>query len=146
MSEISSNPILRSLADTNFLNGTLMERMGMEIVSASAEETVVSMPVSGNTQPFGFLHGGASGALAETAASICGAIAAYPNLAFGKELNIRHLRPVRAEKGTEKVFATAKASANEGTISYDVEVKDEDGNLVAKAKLEVAVVPSKTEQ
>ena len=49
--------------------GTLMNRMGMRIISQSPERTVIEMPISGNTQPQGLLHGGASAALAETAAS-----------------------------------------------------------------------------
>ena len=48
---------------------TLMNRMGMRIISQSPERTVIEMPISGNTQPQGILHGGASAALAETSAS-----------------------------------------------------------------------------
>jgi 1,4-dihydroxy-2-naphthoyl-CoA hydrolase len=41
-------------------NGALADRMGIEIISVSAERVVGRMPVAGNTQPFGLLHGGAT--------------------------------------------------------------------------------------
>ena len=47
--------------------GPLLARLGIEFVEASAERVVARMPVQGNTQPYGILHGGASMALAETA-------------------------------------------------------------------------------
>ena len=51
---------------------SLMHRMGIEIVEASAQRLVATMPVEGNTQPYGLLHGGASVALAETLGSAAG--------------------------------------------------------------------------
>ena len=44
--------------------GALGERMGIEILEASPERVVGTMPVEGNTQPYGLLHGGASCVLA----------------------------------------------------------------------------------
>ena len=46
--------------------GALNERMGIELVEVAAERVVATMPVEGNTQPYGLLHGGASVVLAET--------------------------------------------------------------------------------
>ena len=54
--------------------GGLAERLGIELVEASPERVVGTMPVAGNTQPLGLLHGGASAALAETLASIGAAL------------------------------------------------------------------------
>ncbi|MDQ2815645.1 MAG: hotdog fold thioesterase, partial [Actinomycetota bacterium] len=54
--------------------GTLAGSMGIKIVSASGTEVVATMPVAGNTQPFGLLHGGASCVLAETAGSLAAAL------------------------------------------------------------------------
>jgi len=50
--------------------GKLNEKMGVELVEISAERVVATMPVAGNTQPYGLLHGGASVVLAETLGSI----------------------------------------------------------------------------
>jgi len=46
--------------------GTLGEKMGIEFTEVSAQRVVGRMPVAGNTQPFGLLHGGASVVLAES--------------------------------------------------------------------------------
>ena len=50
--------------------GSLGERMEIEFLEASPQRVVARMPVAGNTQPFGLLHGGASVVLAETVGSI----------------------------------------------------------------------------
>ena len=44
--------------------GGLNEKMGIELTEISAERVVGTMPVEGNTQPYGLLHGGASVVLA----------------------------------------------------------------------------------
>ena len=77
-----------------------MHRMGMRIISQSPEHTVIEMPISGNTQPQGLLHGGASAALAETAASHSAILHAQRlfgenAVAVGVELNISHLKAGR---------------------------------------------------
>ena len=64
---------LRSRTSDQFMTGargTLVERMGIDIVEASAQRIVGTMAVEGNTQPFGLLHGGASCVLAETLGSV----------------------------------------------------------------------------
>ena len=50
--------------------GTLAHAMGIKILSASGTEVVATMPVAGNVQPYGLLHGGASCVLAETIGSL----------------------------------------------------------------------------
>jgi len=59
--------------------GTLVERMEIEFVEASLERVVARMPVRGNTQPYGLLHGGASVVLAETLGSMMAALHAGPD-------------------------------------------------------------------
>ena len=59
--------------------GALNEKMGIELVEISAERVVARMPVAGNTQPYGLLHGGASVVLAETLGSIGSALHGYPD-------------------------------------------------------------------
>ena len=85
--------------------GDLAERMGMQLVEVSAQRTVATMPVLGNTQPYGLLHGGASAALAETVASVAAASHAGPGrIAVGIDLNATHHRAVRT--GTVTAVAT----------------------------------------
>jgi len=118
--------------------GTLMDRMGMEVVELSAERTVLTMPVAGNVQSAGILHGGASAALAETAGSFAAAaharrITGDPNVrVVGVELSISHLR---AGAG-DRVTATARAVHLGGTSAvHVVDVTDGRGRLVASARI-----------
>ena len=91
------------------------------------------MPVEGNTQPFGLLHGGASAALAETVGSIAGALHAGPDrLVVGVDLNATHHRAVRSGE----VHAVATPLHEGGSVgSYDIRISDDDGALVCTARL-----------
>ena len=72
---------------------TLAARMGVRITEASAERVVGTMPVQGNTQPYGLLHGGASCVLAETIGSTGAALhAGRHRFAVGIEISATHHR------------------------------------------------------
>ena len=75
-------------------NGALNDKMGVVITEISPERIVATMPVEGNTQPYGLLHGGASVVLAETLGSIGSAIHAFPagKIAVGVDINATHHR------------------------------------------------------
>src|SRR6478752_10305927 len=76
-----------------FSAGHLGERMGVTVVEASADRVVGTMPVEGNTQPYGLLHGGASAVLAETLGSIGSMLhAGAGKVASGVDLNCTHHR------------------------------------------------------
>ena len=71
--------------------GALGIKMGIEIIEASPQRLVATMPVEGNTQPFGLLHGGASVVLAETLGSIGTALHAGPTrMSVGVDINATH--------------------------------------------------------
>lgn len=74
--------------------GALMERLGLEWLEVSPERLVARLPVEGNTQPFGLLHGGASAALAETLASVAAWLIDPSRVSMGIELKVNHLRAV----------------------------------------------------
>jgi 1,4-dihydroxy-2-naphthoyl-CoA hydrolase len=113
--------------------GTLAERMGIEIVEASPERLVATMPVEGNTQPYGLLHGGASVVLAETLGSIGAALHAGPQrIAVGLDINATHHRAAR----TGRVTGTATPiSAGSTIVSYEVAITDEDGRRVCTSRI-----------
>lgn len=116
-----------------FSRGTLAERMGIEIVEASAQRTVARMPVAGNTQPYGLLHGGASAVLAETIGSIASALHAGPDrVALGLELSCSHHRAQR--DGVVTGVATPVALTR-SVASYDIRITDEAGKPVCTARL-----------
>src|SRR5437870_12995439 len=76
--------------------GTLIERLGIAFLELGPERFVARMPVAGNTQPYGVLHGGATAALCDTLASMGTAIEVGPEaLVEGLELNVNHIRAVR---------------------------------------------------
>jgi len=119
--------------------GTLIERLGIEILSVAPDTAIASMPVTGNTQPYGLLHGGASAALAETVGSLAAmAHAGDDAIAVGVDLNITHHRAVTG--GT--VRATASALHRGRTVaSYSIHVTDDADRLVATARLTCAIRP-----
>ena len=72
---------------------TLIDQMGIRILEATAQRVVGTMPVAGNIQPYGLLHGGASCVLAETLGSLASALHAGPDrITVGVEINATHHR------------------------------------------------------
>lgn len=113
--------------------GTLVERLGIELLQVSARGAVGTMPVAGNTQPYGLLHGGASAALAETLGSFAAALHAGPGrLAVGLEINATHHRS--AQEGVVTGRATA-IHLGSTTATYGILVEDEAGRRVCTARL-----------
>ena len=124
----------RVLGRLNEMNGDeLGKKMGIELIEVSAERVVARMPVAGNTQPFGLLHGGASVVLAESLGSV-GAMmhAGEGRIAVGIEINATHHRGVRA--GFVTGTATALSLGNT-LATYDVLITDEDGSRVCTARI-----------
>ena len=120
--------------------GRLNDKLGVELVEVSAERVVGTMPVEGNTQPFGLLHGGASVALAETLGSIGSAIHAYPEkVAVGVDINATHHRA--ATSGLVTGVATAIHLGRTST-SYDVVITDERGKRLCTSRITCALVPA----
>lgn len=113
--------------------GPLAERMGINILEASPERVVGTMPVDGNTQPFGLLHGGASMVLAETLGSLGAHLAAGPGrTAVGIEINGSHHRGARA--GVITGVATA-ISLGKTLAIYDITLTDDEGKKICTSRL-----------
>jgi 1,4-dihydroxy-2-naphthoyl-CoA hydrolase len=120
--------------------GALNERMGIHLVEASAERVVATMPVEGNTQPYGLLHGGASVVLAETLGSIGSALHAMPErLSVGVDINATHHRSARS--GVVTGTATA-IHLGRSTASYEGVVTDEAGRRLCTARITCALMPA----
>lgn len=120
---------------------TIMEAIGIEVVRASEDEVVATMPVHGPTkQPFGILHGGASLVLAETVASLgtFNLIDQENELAVGLEINANHVR----SKSDGTVTATgAPLHRGRKVMVWDIRITDEDDKLICVSRCTVAVVP-----
>ena len=119
--------------------GTLIRKLGIRIVEVSESRVVGTMPVQGNVQPQGLLHGGASAALAETLGSL-GAAAhiGSDKIAVGVDLSITHHRAVT--RGTVTGVATP-LYLGRSTATYDIAITNDDGERVATARLTCALRP-----
>lgn len=118
--------------------GRLSARMGITVTSASAERVTGTMPVEGNTQPYGLLHGGASCVFAETLGSIGAALhAGRDRAAIGVDINATHHRSVRS--GLLTGVATAVHSGR-SVATFEVVVSTENGQRVATARLTCMLV------
>ncbi|MER6476580.1 PaaI family thioesterase [Streptomyces filamentosus] len=116
-----------------FSAGHLGNRMGVQIVEASAERVVGTMPVEGNTQPYGLLHGGASAVLAETLGSVGAMLhGGSSKIAVGVDLNCTHHRGARS--GLVTGVATP-LHRGRSTATYEIVISDEQGRRVCSARL-----------
>jgi 1,4-dihydroxy-2-naphthoyl-CoA hydrolase len=112
---------------------SLTARMGIKVIEASAERVVATMPVAGNTQPYGLLHGGASCVLAESIGSLGAALHAGPGrFPVGIEISATHHRGVSA--GIVTGVATL-AHGGRTLATYDIVLTDEQGHRVCTARL-----------
>jgi 1,4-dihydroxy-2-naphthoyl-CoA hydrolase len=129
------------------LNQAMLERewlgktLGIELIEITPERVVATMPITSvHHQPFGYLHGGASVALAETVASFGGAMnAPFGKFVFGLEINANHVRPRR--NGMLKATATP-AHIGQTTQIWEVKIVDETDKLVCISRCTLAVVPA----
>jgi len=112
---------------------TLVSRMGIKILAATSERVVGSMPVAGNTQPYGLLHGGASCVLAETLGSLGSALHAGPDrVTVGIEISATHHRGV----ADGEVTGVATLLHGGRTLTtYEIVITDDLGRRVCTARL-----------
>lgn len=122
-------------------NGKLNDKMGIEILEISAERVVGTMPVEGNTQPFGLLHGGASVVLAETLGSIGSGVHAWPDkISVGVDINATHHRS--ATSGTVTGVATA-IHLGRSSAAYEIVITDEAGRRICTSRITCALIAAK---
>ena len=122
--------------------GKLNERMGIDLVEVSAERVVGTMPVEGNTQPYGLLHGRASGVLAETLGSVGSGVHAHPDrFSVGVDINATHHRS--ATTGTVTGVATA-VHLGRTSASYEIVITDERGKRVCTSRITCALIEPPT--
>ncbi len=121
------------------LYSPLDDKLGIELLHVDPRLAIARMPVSGNTQPAGLLHGGASCVLAET----LGSLAAYAyaretdRVPVGVDINATHHRPVRS--GWVTGTATALHLAR-SLVTYEVVLTDDEGRRTCTARITCALV------
>jgi len=122
------NEILNDLG-----RGALDKKMGIEIIEASPQRLVGRMPVEGNTQPFGLLHGGANVVLAESLGSVGTHLHAGPSRRIvGIEISASH------HKSATEGYVTAVATAvtlGKTLCTYNVEITNDKGEKTCTARI-----------
>ncbi|KQU57945.1 hotdog fold thioesterase [Rossellomorea marisflavi] len=125
------------------LDHTLISALGIEFNTVEKGRIVATMPVNEQTrQPFGFLHGGASVALAETVASV-GAVELIDldkEICFGLEINANH---IKAKKDGEVTATATVLHQGRTTMVWDIKITDEADDLICVSRCTMAVVPKK---
>ena len=113
--------------------GDLTRKLGIEFLELSAEHSVATMPVEGNTQVVGILHGGAHVVLGESLGSISSAIHAGPGrVAMGIEINATHSRSI----SSGVVTATCTALSLGRTLAtHEIVVRDEEGRRLSTVRM-----------
>jgi len=123
--------------------GSLAPKLGLEFLEISPQRMVARIPVHGNTQPYGILHGGATAALCETVASVGTAVAVgMEKRVLGIELNVNHIRAAR------EGFVTATGvplHVGRTTAVWDVKVRDDQGRLTAAGRLTLTIRESRND-
>jgi len=113
--------------------GALAEKMGIQILELSAEHAVATMPVEGNTQPIGLLHGGAYLVLGETLGSFAANVWAHPNgYAVGIEISASHTKS--ATSGLVTGTATAISLGKSLTV-HEIVVTNESGDRLSTVRI-----------
>lgn len=113
--------------------GPLADKMGIQLLELSAERAVATMPVDGNTQPLGVLHGGAHVVLGESLGSFSANVWAHPNkVAVGIEVNATHSRPVSSGKVTAVCTAI---SLGKTLATHEIVVSDDQGRRLSTVRI-----------
>jgi 1,4-dihydroxy-2-naphthoyl-CoA hydrolase len=115
----------------------LNDKLGLKLLEVTPQRVVGTIPVEGNLQPYGLLHGGANATLAESIGSTVAALNAGPDrAAMGLELSCTHHRAVRS--GTVTGVATP-LHVGRGTITVEIVLTDDDGRRTCTARLTCVV-------
>lgn len=122
------------LAILREMYGELASKLGIEIVEYTPQRVVATMPVAGNRQPFGLLHGGATAALAETMGSFHGSLVGEGKAPLGIELSCTHHR-----SATEGLVTAVSVPLHVGRTlcTFEIVVSDQAERRICTARLTV---------
>lgn len=123
--------------DPAYADQQLADKLGIAFTEATPERVSGTMPAKGNLQPYGLVHGGANGVLAESLGSLCAALNAAPGrIAMGLELSCTHHRGVR--EGVITGVATP-VHVGRGTVTVEIVLTDDQGRRTCTARLTCVV-------
>jgi 1,4-dihydroxy-2-naphthoyl-CoA hydrolase len=129
--EVSAQQALAAMQRMSL--GPLADKMGIKLLELSAERSVATMPVAGNTQPIGLVHGGAYVVLGESLGSTSANVHAHPNgYAVGIEINATHHKSATAGIVTGTCTAIKLGKT---LTSHEIKVTDEAGELLSTIRI-----------
>lgn len=138
--------LYRKLSKEAVEMNSLMNALGIEIITLEKKRVIMSMPVDERThQPAGFLHGGASVLLAETAASLGGLLNIDQDKenVFGMEINANHVK----SKQDGQVIATATPlHIGKTTMVWDIKITDEQKRLICVSRCTLGIVKKRNKR
>ncbi|CAN5171349.1 hypothetical protein BH11ACT5_BH11ACT5_00170 [soil metagenome] len=126
------DPVMKEIIERTH-GGALAVKMGIEFIELSADHSVARMPVEGNTQVIGLLHGGAHVVLAESLGSVSAAIhAGAGRYAVGIEINATHSRSVTSGwvTGTCRALSLGRSLA-----THEIVMTDDDGRRLSTVRM-----------
>jgi uncharacterized protein (TIGR00369 family) len=121
------------------LDEQLNDKMGIKVLDWNPDRVVATMPVKGNRQPYGMLHGGANAVLAEAIGSICAGLKVEGRPTVGLELSCTHHRGVR--DGLVTGVATP-LHVGRSIATIEIVISDESGRRTCTARLTCMVLAS----
>ncbi|MFD9698101.1 hotdog fold thioesterase [Lentzea sp. NPDC059081] len=124
-------------AERGILDQQLAAKMGIVFELQSPELVVATMPVAGNLQPFGLLHGGANAVLAESVGSVAAFLNSRGHGIAGQELSCSHHRPALSGRVTA---VCTPVHIGRTSSSFDVVITDDQGRRTCTARLTCAVL------
>jgi 1,4-dihydroxy-2-naphthoyl-CoA hydrolase len=136
--EYSQEDVIQRINSTR--DGTVWEVLDITLVAAEKDRVVATMPIGPqHRQQLGYLHGGVSVVLAESLASLGGAlnVGSDKQMVFGLEINANHLRPKREGTLTGVAIPLHRGRS---THVWEVKISDEQDRLVCISRCTIAVV------
>jgi 1,4-dihydroxy-2-naphthoyl-CoA hydrolase len=117
--------------------GALNDKLGIVLTEVGPDRLVATMPVVGNTQPYGLLHGGASVVLAETLGSLGSALHSMPDrVPVGIDINATHHRAATTVTGVARPLHVGRTTA-----SFEIVISDEQDRRVCTCRITCALIP-----
>lgn len=138
------DPQVRQMLDVLATDaGQLTVKLGVKILETDPQRLVGTMPVDGNRQPFGLLHGGATASLAETLGSVAAMLNCGPeSMAVGVDLNITHHRSAR---GAAVTGVCTPLHVGRTVAAFDIVITDDpdgagNGPRLSTARLTCSII------
>ena len=135
---MNKEKILEKMSNLN--QNTMATAIGLELTDIGNDYVCGKIPIDKRTiQPFGFLHGGASVALAETLGSLAGQMQVDPEreIVLGIEINANHIKSVKEGWVYGKASPIKIGKKNQ---VWEIQIADAEKNMVCISRLTLAVI------